>query len=95
MFPGALAKNATDQQQVTAYCVERWAARLAKASDPASQVADAVVGTCREGIRFLEDLRKKENPDWEMNQVEAEAYWRSRALFIALQVHAADCYADA
>lgn len=96
-FPaGAIVKTADDQMQVTASCVERWAARLALAPDPADHVVQAVLGGgCGEAISYLESMKAKEQPGSEMTSEQAAEYWRQRAIFIVVQTRAGNCYPDA
>lgn len=93
-FPG-IPQTADDQMQVTAYCVERWAARLAAAPDDASEVVKAVLGACDNAIAYLEQAKAKEQPGSEMLPDQARSYWRKRAQFIVVQTRAGDCYPNA
>ena len=81
--------------QLTAYCVERWAARLSRAPDRASEVTDAVIGACDGAIVAYEAAMAKEDATYDVPREAAYAYWRKRAQFITVQTRAGNCYSDA
>jgi hypothetical protein len=94
MFPG-VPVTADDQKQATTYCVERWAARLSRAKDTATEVADAVVTICDGNILAYEAAKAKGEAGSNMSPPDAREYWRKRALFIAIQSRAGHCYPNA
>jgi hypothetical protein len=94
-LPGVIPKNASNQNQVTSYCVERWAARLSRAPDNASQVVAAVMAACGNAISYLEGMKAKEDPGSELPIAAARNYGQERALFIVIQARAGGCYKDA
>jgi hypothetical protein len=94
-LPKAVAETADDQMQLTAYCVERWAARLAAAPDDASEVVEAVVAACDGAIVAHQAMVAKEQPGHESPLPQEYVYWRGRAQFIVVQTRAGHCYQDA
>jgi len=94
-LPGLIPKSADDQMQLTAYCVERWAARLSHSPDDASQVVEAVIGACDGAIIAYEAAKAKEDKANNVPRTEAYDYWRKRAQFVAVQTRAGNCYPDA
>lgn len=94
-LPGVVPKTADDQMQVTAYCVEHWAARLAGGPDVASEVVEAVIGACDGAIVALDAAKTKEVAGSEISLGAARNYWRKRAQFIVVQTRAGNCYPDA
>jgi hypothetical protein len=88
------AVTADDQRQVVFSCVERWAARLAHSEgDSATEVAGAAVAACEDAIALLDQKSRQEE---EGARLEARpGFWNRRALFIAVQTRAGNCYPDA
>lgn len=79
-----------NRDQITAACVERWAARLSFSGDSASDVADAAIGACDDAIAYSEkEAAQKQGRQPDISQ--AEAYWRREALFRAIQWRAGNC----
>ena len=87
------AKTADDQRQVTFWCVERWAARLAAAPDSAEKVADAAFAACEDAVTMYEQKVRSEGGEIRAEQM--QGFWRRRALFIVVQTRAGNCYPDA
>jgi hypothetical protein len=94
MFPG-VPITTDDHKQAATYCVERWAARLAVAHDPAPDVVDAVIANCDGAILAYEAAKAKDSPGSEMTPIEAHNYWRKQAQFIVIQTRAGHCYPNA
>lgn len=93
-FPSALVvKTSDDQLQVTAYCVEHWAARLAKGPDNVDAVVRASIAGCYDAIERLQVMTARDHiaGEWYSDI----AHWQRRALFIAVQTRAGNCYNDA
>lgn len=93
-FPSALVvKTSDDQLQVTAYCVEHWAARLAKGPDNVDAVVRASIAGCYDAIERLQVMTTRDHiaGEWYSDI----AHWQRRALFIAVQTRAGNCYNDA
>lgn len=87
--------NDDTRLQAAVACVERWSARLAQADDSADVIAEAVIATCHQEIeRFETGAIRQYGKIGGLDQ-ETCAYWRGKAMFVALQVKAADCYPDA
>ncbi len=93
MLPGVVAKSADDQRQVLYSCMERWAARLAASPDPAPTVARATIAACDEARLYYADwLERDQTPP---DKATTREYWTERAIFIAVQTRAGNCYKDA
>lgn len=88
------AVSADDHRQNVYYCVERWAARLArsKASND-TDVVKAVMGGCEDAIIRMRDQMKAEDEAGRIEMV--PGFWQRRALFIVIQTRAGGCYPDA
>ena len=86
--------TAAARMQVTASCVDHWAARLATGPDRASEVAEGALGACDETFTYLRDQQIKEG-DKALSLDEMRAFWRRRAITVALQVRAGNCHPDA
>ncbi|HEV7289640.1 hypothetical protein [Sphingomonas sp.] len=80
---------ANDPQNVTA-CVDRWAARLSKAPDDATTVAEAAIGACQDAISRHEAAIAKD-ADRPPDYPAARAYWKRIATFRAVQWRAGKC----
>lgn len=91
---GQSPRTASDRMQVTASCVERWAARLAAGPDRASEVAEGALGACDETFTYLRDQQIKEGEE-ALSLDEMRAFWRRRAMTFILQVRAGNCHPDA
>lgn len=93
-FPaGRVVKTSDDQLQVTSYCVERWAARLAKGQNNAETAARAAIAGCHDAIERLASMTQRDHIAGEW--FSADGYWHRRALFVAAQTRAGNCYPNA
>ena len=73
-------------------CVHRWSYRLAKSSDPASTVADAVVAGCVVPIQNWSAARASTFEEYRENAYRTtRAEMREQALFNVVQARAGDC----
>lgn len=84
------AQNTLEQYGVALGCVEHWSARLATGKDTASEVAAATLGACAEAFDYEAKLAAEENVEPTIRE-----FWYGRALFIAVQTRAGNCYPDA
>ncbi len=91
---GMPVSTTEDQVQVTFACVERWAARFAKGPDSPYAVARAAVAACDGAIEQLTEMAKKPG-SVDYTDYQDKAWWRDRAMFIAVQTRAGNCYPDA
>lgn len=81
--------NFDTQKKAASQCVENWAARLSRSTEPATVVAQAALAGCADTLRGLAEYGARENR-------REEAAWTDRdlrdaALFRAVQWRAGDC----
>lgn len=73
-------------------CVHKWAYRLARSSDPAKVVAEAVVDACNDVANYRADGSPLENTEEGKRQYEAAlAEAETNALFRVVQARAGHC----
>ena len=88
-------KDSLTQKEAATACVERWSARLAHGTDPARDIATAVVRTCNQEIERALTGHITHYDDLAPLTPATQAYWEGRAMFVAMQVRAKNCYPDA
>lgn len=79
-----------DQYRNSRACIERWAARLSRGPDTATEASRAAIANCSGQIAFSEQLAAKEGL-----APTSPIEWEHSALFIVVQARAGRCYQDA
>lgn len=90
-WPDPTATGVSGNTQAAYACVEQWSMRLAKASDGAAVVADAVLAECQQE---LESESKGVIQSWGKVvplDPQVREYWRGKALFHIVQTRAGNC----
>ena len=95
---GSAARTSIEQMEVTNGCIHNWAYRLAPAPGSSREVAEAVVGGCRDAIIREANLMIKEdtgeNADRESEAAQFESIRKTyfdSALFHVVQARAGRC----
>lgn len=86
----AIAANWAEQRQILVSCVDNWAARMSRSSEPAPVVASATLVACSGAIEREQQLAAKEK-NWNVDMSAARQYWHEQALFRAVQWRAGRC----
>lgn len=76
-------------------CVEQWSARLGRGSDPARDIAQAVIGTCIGSIMAYHrsyNAKFGDKADPNVFDENDKREWLNSSMFVVMQVRAGDCY---